>query len=791
MQDLIKIAQNKLANVKNMIFYGVDLGTTYTVVARIDFSEDAFQNGNLPVKLVNIEQHSPFEFDGADKSEMIASVLGVNEEGAMFVGNKLYRLKGNSNFRKDVNLFYHWKLDLGVSVKPLYKDAVRVDIDDASKVAGKILNYCKLQLVDREKSWKNVTVTVPASFQANQRKDVLEAIRYAKIDTETSQLIDEPNEALLGYLNQLSNEEKTSLLHQGCKLILVVDFGGGTCDLSLLRLELSAQLELEISNLAISRYNDLGGQDIDLMIAEKILLPMFMTQNAEANFEDDVIENELIPQLAVIGEKLKIDLSQSIASRFININDIDESVIKEMSADLTQSEVQIGQHTYGFKSIKLSGIKFLEVMRHLFVQNDYKLEVVDKVIHSMPSVLNDIFQKANVTRDKIDYVLYAGGSVQNIIFIDETQQLLPNAQYLLPQRPDTLVAKGAAVYSFYKNGLGVELIKPINSETIGIVTSNAAFYPLVKSGTQLPASFDLPVFSLQRDNQNRIEIPFCVGKEDAVVQVLSVRIKSLLKANCKVEISGKLTINKILEVIVKVDGSLVADIVLVNPIMLANLSDENRKLTRSLIELEAARNNGNTSKESNLLNTLIVEYYQLLNYTRCISVCNEYLVKFDPTNATVLNYLYCSYHQLGQKRKANEVITLAAKHHPNNGTIQYNKSISIEEADGAKPAIDYLNSISDIAKNHNSVKFKRALMDYTENENIELSKIVAADYQSGKLNYLTDFDKGLLKRVLKNIKAEFNPNDFIEKKNTKNVDENVIYNNDGLLRVSDLHPSRE
>lgn len=779
-----KVENESLRQLQQTCYYGIDLGTTYTVVSKIDSADFIPGSGQLPVKLINIEQHSPLDFDGSDKSEMMASIIAVDANNRMFVGNKLYRLKGLTDFRKDRTIFYHWKLDLGVSIKPLYKDAVRDDLDDASKVAGKILNYARKQTIGSDKSWENVIITVPASFQANQRSDVMKAINYANIEAKDNQLIDEPCAALIGYMNQLDNQERQEMLHTGSKLILVVDFGGGTCDLSLMRIQLSDQLELQISNLAISRYNDLGGQDLDMIITEISLLPQFMAQFSNEEFEENEIENELLPQLAVAAEKLKIDLSQTISSRFIELADIDEDIVSSMKSNLKHIEIKLNDKTYNLKDVSLSGKDFLKAVRFLFVSNEHKLEIVDKVIQSMPSVINDILSKGNVTRDTIDYILFVGGSVQNTLFVKETQELMPDAKCLLPSRPDTLVAKGAAIYSFYKNGLNIDLVKSIASETIGVVTANAPFYPLVKAGSTLPADFELPVFCVQNMNQKQIEIPICISNENSVVQTMHFKLPGLVTKESVIKILGTLSVDKLFVASVYLDDQLLGEAQMSNPFVLANVSEEDRMLMMSLLKLDSARNDGNTREEKRIMMELIREYYEISNYTRCIALCNEYCSKFDPTNSTILNYLYCSYNALGQRRKEGEAIKKAYKHHPQDSTIVYNMSLFIEKEEGKQAALDFLLKQSEDLKNSHSIRFRIALLQLEFGKK-ESAEQIGDDYNKGKLNVQSEFSQRLLKTVLNKINVDYNIEQKAEQK--KNINQ---LNKDDLLRVRSEVPEK-
>jgi len=758
------------------IYYGVDLGTTYTVIASVDSSDITTPVVQLPVKLVNIEQHSPFEMDGSDKSEMIASILGVDKQ-RMYVGNKLYKLKGHHLFEKDRNLFYHWKLDLGVSVKPLYKNALRADIDDASKVAGKILNYTRLQLIDRNEDWENVVVTVPASFLPNQRADVLQAMRYAKIDNSRSALLDEPNAAILGYLNATSSDEKRSMLHGGPRNILVIDFGGGTCDLSLLRLQLDNGNLLKMDNLSISRYNDLGGQDIDMMIAEQILLPLFNKQ-FQIDESPQALEMLIMPQLAVLAERLKIDLAQLIASKYLSIEKIPEMLSTDLTSVISQFDISTDK-TYTFKTISLNAKELHDITIGLFSVESHKLSVVDKVIRSVPSVIDDTLKKAGLKRSEIDYLLFAGGSVQNLLFVKECGQLLPQAHCLIPQRPDTLVAKGAALYSFYKFCFGIDLIQPIVSDTIGIITDNAEFYPLFNAGQALPIRFELDSFAVQSLKQKQIEIPLCIDSAHKIVQVINIQLKSMCSPEDAISIKGQMDTDKVLKVQVLINGESKADVSIVNPVALANLSDENRAIMIAENDYETARINKDTNKERELLFQLIGEYYDLGNYDRCISLGLEYLKEFDPANSTVLNYLYCAYDNMGQQRKALETITKAVKYHPNNTTIQYNYTISLHPEKGRKATIDYIEKLPEQVRKYRDLRMRHAILKHAEDDK-SLVQTIVSEHKDGRFSVFGSFSQKLLKQVYKlagEVYEESSKQGSSEKENVP------VFTKNNLLRV--------
>ena len=772
---MLPIHKEQLAMPNSGIYYGIDLGTTFTVIARIDLSDKDPLKSELPIKLLTIEQFSPMEMDGSDKSDMVASVLGVNLDGKMFVGNKLYRLKGHPDFEKDRNLFYHWKLDLGISVKPMYKDAVKADLDDASKIAGKILNYCRIQAIGKEKEWENVIVTVPASFQANQRNDVLNAIAYANIKQAPNMLIDEPNAAFIGYLNQLCAEEKLKMLHTGSKNVLVVDFGGGTCDLSVLRLNTPDNLELRISNLAISRYNDLGGSDLDLIIAEKYLLPIFTKQVTQDDFTPEELEKQIIPQLAVIAEKLKIDLSRTISSRYQDIEQLPEKG-GELSSTLVNQLIRLNNLDYTIPSLSIASVQLQAVISYIFTEIEYKLEVVDKVIHSVPAVIDDILKKSNLAKTDIDYVLFVGGSVQNLLFVKETSNLFPTAQMLLPRRPDVLVAHGAAIYSFYRNALGVELLKPICSDSIGVTLQNAAFFPLIEAGTTLPAEVHLPSFRVQSMSQRKVAIPFCIGNESKVVKILNLTLPSLTLTDSEIVIKACLSVDKILTAEVRIDDTVLGEVTLNNPFVLANVSEEERALAETLENLKMAQENKDRNSERNILRTLIWEYYNLGNHPRAAALGEEWLQKFSTTDSDVHNLIHCSYKALGQRRKATEFLDKGLKYSPENKTLHYNKSLMIEQDKGVKEATSYLIALSPDLQQSTSIRFRIALLKMAQKED-ELAKTIVAEYNNGGFQYINSFDRALLMQILRKFNIE------TPKEANKEANKKTSFSDDNLLRV--------
>ncbi|WP_086478207.1 hypothetical protein [Arenibacter amylolyticus] len=84
---------------KDPINIGIDLGTTYTLMATVDADNVDFNKANqIPVQFVRFPQYSPFEYDQTIEDEKLASIVAFYN-GKPYAGNNLYHLKGHSEFQ--------------------------------------------------------------------------------------------------------------------------------------------------------------------------------------------------------------------------------------------------------------------------------------------------------------------------------------------------------------------------------------------------------------------------------------------------------------------------------------------------------------------------------------------------------------------------------------------------------------------------------------------------------------------------------------------------------------------
>jgi molecular chaperone DnaK (HSP70) len=736
---------------KDSIYFGIDLGTTYTLIATVDSSDVNIENlTQIPVKFISYKQVSPIKHGGEIVDEKVASIIAISD-GKPFCGSKLYELKGHEDFVRNQNIFYHWKLDLGIDRHPLYPDAVSKELDTPAKLAGKVLNFCRMGFTkNKETRLYNTVITAPASFQMNQRKDIIEAAKIAKIELSNQMLIDEPNAAFIGYFNSISQAEKEIFLLKGnrAKRVLVFDIGGGTCDLSILEISYSPSKGLLIGNKAISRYNDLGGQDIDMIIAEDLLYPLFLRQ---FNLKDDMPFNELseiiLPQLATIGELLKIGICNLLGAKYSSTN-LSTTNLENTVYTLENRSLSYKGKEYNFPPLNLLASDFEAVILKLFQKKGYALKFQDKFIRSVNVTINEILDKANLNRLEIDIILPVGGSSSNPLLINKLSEVFSNSKFWIPYSPDKLVAEGAAIYSFFYNRFGKSLINPISSETIGIETKGKQFYPLIERGEELPVKISIPNFKMQALLQREIIVPICLNDINHIVQEIKIPLKTIYNGNEKVTINAELDANKVMEVEIFIEDEQIMNYKLENPFFFGSLSKDQVKFVTISEKLDNARRLKDNTAQKHLMVSLLEQYYDINNYHEMSRLAEEYLKKFDSDDDTVLNYSYIGNSNIGRKEAAQKALEKAILLNPEEPAYIYNNSILIEEIENADAALHYLLTLSDSLKKDSSIRCRIVILKNSlgTNSEIEATEITLA-YEKAPSSFLKFDVDNLLQEI--------------------------------------------
>jgi len=470
--------------IRTMRAFGIDLGTTNSSVA-----EASWVPGEKPVcKVLEIDQ--PLWPAGTMTSSLVPSVVAVLDDDVL-VGEGAKRLRTrpqDANLFPERNLFYETKNEMGL--RKTYHRA-QENLNHASKIAGHILHFLKnAAFQDGQDSQARFCVTVPASFQLNQRRDTLLACGYAGIHLEDDDLLDEPTAALIDYI---MSEGSDRIMEAGRTTRCVVfDFGGGTCDVSLMEITADKKtMQILMSQIAVSRYHRLGGGDLDAAIVHEHLIPALLKENGLEPLGLTWTEKKrgLEPQLLGTAEALKEALCREIdrLKKFGKYDEADKTTVVARQPGIT---LHLGKRLFHLARPALTA-KEWETILEPFLDRDllYARQTEFRLTQSILAPLQDALDRAGQMPEDIDFCLMVGGSSLIPSVRAAVEMFFKKSAVGFFQDPLAIhlsVARGAAWNILYKSISGQNLIHPILHEALALVTAGEALYPLVPAQTALP-----------------------------------------------------------------------------------------------------------------------------------------------------------------------------------------------------------------------------------------------------------------------------------------------------------------
>ena len=462
---------------------GIDLGTTNSTVTEIIWTPGEANPSSA--RCLSIDQQTT---QGRYTHVLVPSVVALYQ-GQKWVGEGAKRLRAppEAGLEEGKTLFAECKNDMGL--KRTYHRAPE-GFRSAKEIASHVLKYLhEAALIEDKTPINRVVVTVPASFQAAQRHDTLEAAQIAGLELRGGDLLDEPIAAFLDYL---VHHKTTSLPEAGeTRTLLVFDFGGGTCDVAVLRLGRTPGGRVTAMPLSVSRYQRLGGGDIDRAILFEVLLPQLLEQNGLDPFALSYQEKrqEVEPALLGVAEALKHKLCTEI-HRLMRLRRW-ESMDKAQVVQIQPGAYPVDVHDQRLilKSPSLSAVQFQKLLQP-FLDRDllYPKEDEYRLTCSVFAPLTDAVQRAGLSPAEIDLCLLVGGSSLIPQVAEAVGDFFPKAQMLTYSDRDdvqTAVARGAAVHAMALALFGKPLVQPVCHDDICFRTKTGPVI-LVPKGASLP-----------------------------------------------------------------------------------------------------------------------------------------------------------------------------------------------------------------------------------------------------------------------------------------------------------------
>lgn len=573
-------------SLRNKTYIGMDFGTSTTVL-----SATSLRDGVEQVDALVIEQ--PDQYGVATRNYLVNTVIAYVNKRLVF-GREAFRQR--SFLHEGRTVFSSFKMRLGIDLGPTYPEtAVREGVlksgykiesaQDAAAMFFRFINRGAQKAVESAKmpaatEW---CVSVPASFEANQRKDLETALRDAGIVSDSIALIDEPNAAFLSYLFEtsrgLNNSNVLDLLRERPVNVMVYDFGAGTCDISVLRLERRSE-GIESRNLAVSRFTALGGDDIDLAIARRVLLPQLIEASAPAQPSQRDIEERLLPRLQPTAELLKIRLLEHARDKGITTTDG-----LRQATDMRVTAMDVERFKIGSNEFHLPrpGATLIDLAEALDPFTRFPVPSDDRTAHVFTPV-QDALEKSGLTADDLDGVLFIGGSSENTIVRNTVMKALGGSvEAIVPKDLRSHVSKGAALHSYWYNGCGFDFIQPITSEPILALVRGGAFETILPASTPLPSRVNLSdELLVDDDGQKRIEIPICVSTADKLLGVIVIDApdREGFQRGTKITLSASISRDKLLQVEARI-GNRIAKTAMLNPMANRPLSETEARLLKA------------------------------------------------------------------------------------------------------------------------------------------------------------------------------------------------------------------
>ena len=283
---------------------------------------------------------------------------------------------------------------------------------------------------------ESAVITVPASFDIDQRNSTRTAAKLAGFDGEIT-LISEPTSAILDFINEQSKlcDEDKFIDLSDYKKVLVFDLGGGTCDVAILEIKVVGK-EVYVEEIGVSAHTLIGGTNFDAYAVDGIIRD-FENENkiklGEILSKEEL--SDLKAKLLITMEDMKVYFSSRYTMKNPNKEEMDK-VIESINLNVTEPGVINGKP---FK-YNLTMKRYNEYIKPLLSPENKKENIIDPI--------KETLSKCNVDANDIDYIFCVGGMTRHPMVWNTITEFFGKEPLKFSDTMES-VSRGAAIYHHY------------------------------------------------------------------------------------------------------------------------------------------------------------------------------------------------------------------------------------------------------------------------------------------------------------------------------------------------------
>lgn len=388
--------------------FGIDLGTTNSAICKMEGGEPVIKKTDT-------------------LKDTLPSCVSFTRKKVVKVGDSAYndlrqaKSQATKNWTNGkVNVFIEFKRDMGTD-KTNFSSNMDASFSP-EQLSAEVLKTLKSFIGDENVS--AAVITIPAKFKADQIAATKRAAQLAGI--EHCELLQEPIAASMAY--GLSSANKNGQW-------LVFDFGGGTFDVALIKVEDGI---MQVKDTEGDNY--LGGKNLDYAVVDNIIIP-YLQENfvIDEIMANDATRNILRDAMKFYAEQAKNQLSF------------------KAQADITSQLDEFGEDDEGN-----------EIDLDLVVTQEQLKPVLAKVFQKAIDITKDLLKRNGLSGADLDKLILVGGPTYSPVLREMLrEQVTPNVDTDID--PMTAVAKGAALFA---SGIDSEVKEEI---AVGTVALNLSY----------------------------------------------------------------------------------------------------------------------------------------------------------------------------------------------------------------------------------------------------------------------------------------------------------------------------